>query len=190
MKHRIALVVLCLVCLSGIQAQHVEFKWHGLYGLAELDYMTNLNREDHEVSFTGYSAVIGWQIRKESGIGVGFSYLMDSEGAFSQMPLYVELRSHYMRSRLTPFTVVQAGYSFPVNSASSGSEAVSVKQGGVMFAFLVGGRYAINRWMGVNLHVGYQMLMMNEVERQHASAPTDRSSQLLHNVKVGVGLHF
>ena len=42
----------------------------------------------------------------------------------------------------------------------------------------------------LTIHVGYQLLMMNEVERQHASFPTDRSSQLLHNVKVGVGLHF
>ena len=182
--------MLCLVCLCGVQAQHVEFKWHGLYGVTELDYVTNLNRDDHGVSFTGYSVVMGWQIRKESGVGLGFTYLMDPTGSFSQMPLYVELRSHYMRSRLTPFTVVQAGYSFPVNSASSGTEAISVKQGGMMFAFATGGRYAINRWMAVSLHVGYQLLMMNEVERQHASFPTDRSSQLLHNVKVGVGLHF
>jgi len=190
MKHRIAFAVLCLVCLCGVQAQHVEFKWHGLYGIVGMDYVTNLNREDHEVSFKGYTAVMGWQIRKESGVGVGFSYLMDPEGAFSQMPLFVELRSHYMRSRLTPFTVVQAGYTFPVNSASSGSDAISVKQGGMMFAFSLGGRYAISRLMGVHLHVGYELLMMNEVERQQASAPTDRSSQLLHNVKVGVGLNF
>ena len=34
------------------------------------------------------------------------------------------------------------------------------------------------------------LLLMNEVERRHAGAPTDRSSQLLHNVKVGLGLNF
>lgn len=190
MKHRIAFFVLCLVCLVGVQAQHVEFKWHGLYGVVEADYMTNLNRSDHKVSMMGVSAVMGWQIRKESAIGVGFSYLKDSDGAFSQMPVFVELRSHFLRNRLTPFTVVQAGYSFPVSSSSSGSEAITIKQGGIMFAFAVGGRYALNRQLGVSLHAGYQLLMMNEVERQFESAPIDRSSQLLHNIKVGVGLHF
>lgn len=190
MKHRIAFFVLCLVCLSGVQAQHVEFKWHGLYGVAGLDYMTNLNRDDHEVSLMGLSAVMGWQIRKESGIGLGFSYLKDSKGAFSQMPLFVELRSHYLRNQITPFSAVQVGYSFPINSSSSGSEAISIKQGGLMFAVELGARYAITRLMGVNLHVGYQLLMMNEVERQHVGMPADRSSQLLHNIKVGVGFNF
>ena len=190
MKHRIAFFVLCLVCLSGVQAQHVEFKWHGLYGVAGMDYLTNLNRDDHEVSMLGATAVMGWQIRKESGIGLGFSFLKDSEGAFTQMPVFVELRTHYLRNRLTPFSVVQAGYSFPVNSSSSGSDAITIKQGGIMFAVSVGGRDAITRKMGVNLHVGYQLLMMNEVERQFAGAPADRSSQLLHNIKAGVGFNF
>lgn len=190
MKRITAFSVLCLLCLCGVQAQHIEFKWHGLYGVADYDYMTNLNRDDHEVTLNGFSAVVGWQIRKESAVGLGFSYLSDPEGAFSQMPLFLEFRSHYMRSRLTPFTVAQAGYSFPTKGSSSGSEAISIQKGGIMFAFAGGARYAINRTMGVNFHVGYQLLLMHEVERQHASLPADRSSQLLHNVKVGVGLNF
>ncbi|KWW31177.1 MAG: hypothetical protein AUK63_450 [bacterium P3] len=190
MRQRITFAVLCLVCLCGVQAQHIEFKWHGLYGVVEFDHLSNLNRDDHEVALNGVSAVVGWQVRKESAIGLGFSYLGDPTGAFSQMPVFVELRSHYLRSRLTPFTVAQAGYSFPTNSASSGSEAVRIEKGGMMFAFAVGGRYAVSRTLGVNLHVGYQLLLMNEVERRHAGAPTDRSSQLLHNVKVGLGLNF
>lgn len=190
MKHCIASIVLCLVCLCGVQAQHVEFKWHGLYGVVGMDYVSNLNRDDHDVSFMDYSAVIGWQIRKESGVGLGFSYMKDGEGAFTQMPLFIELRSHYLRSRLTPFSVVQVGYSFPVNSSSSGNEAISIKEGGLMFSVAVGGRYAITRLVGVSLNVGYQLLMMNEVERQKVGVPADRSSQLFHNIKVGVGFNF
>ena len=173
-----------------LQAQHIEFKWHGLYGVAEYTHLSNVNRDDHEVTLNGYSAIVGWQVRKESAIGVGFSYLSDPTDAFSQMPLFIEFRTHYMRSRLTPFTVVQVGYSFPTNSASSGSEAVSIEKGGITFAFAGGGRYAVSRTFALSFHAGYQLLHMNEVVRNTANAPADRSSQLLHNIRFGLGVHF
>lgn len=190
MKRLTAFSVLCLLCLCGLQAQHIEFKWHGLYGVAEYDYLSNVNRKDHSVTLNGFSVAGGWQFRKETAVGFGFSYLSDPTGAFSQLPVFVELRSHYLSSRLTPFTVMQAGYSFPTRSSSGGEESVGILKGGIMFAVAVGGRFAITRTMGVNLHVGYQLLQMTEVERHFVDNPTDFSPQLLHNIKVGLGLNF
>lgn len=183
-------IVLCFVGLATLQAQHVEFKWHGLYGIAEYAHLSNVNRSDFDVSLNSFTAVVGWQIRKESAVGFGFGYLSDPSGAFSQMPLFIEFRSHFLRSRLTPFTAVQVGYSFPTNSSSSGSDAVTIEKGGINFALMGGVRFAVARSLALSAHVGYQLLHMNEVVRNAENMPTDRSSQLLHNIRFGFGVHF
>lgn len=198
--------MLCSACFVGLQAQHIEYKWHGIYVEADYAYMLNVNRinEDDEflthmpnynpypdkVNFNGFSAVCGFQFRKEVGVGLGFNYLNDPTGAFSQIPLFIELRSHYLPSRLSPYTVIQAGYSIPMKTTNGGSSAITVKEGGVSFALLAGGRFAVTRRFGINAFVGYHILMMNKVEHNFNGVCAERTSILLHNIKFGVGLNF
>ena len=107
-----ALLLLAAVAtLTAAQAQHIESFWHGLYGVAGYDFSTNINKTafSDKATFHGFYAVGGWQIRKESGIGLGVEFLKDPSGAFTQLPVFIEVRSHYLRSRISPFTSVFVG---------------------------------------------------------------------------------
>lgn len=182
--------MLCLTCPFGMWAQHVEFKWHGFYGTVDYAFMTNLNTKTDKVSFNSFNGTFGWQIRKESAVGIGVSFLHDSKNAFTQIPIFLELRSHFLSSRLSPFSAVQVGYTIPIGTSSAGPEAISVKEGGVTFAILLGGRFAITRTIGINAFVGYQLLHNNQVERKVDNMLAMREPVLLHNLKIGVGINL
>ena len=189
---KIILLLAAVVSLMVAQAQHVEFKWHRCYGVAGYDFSTNLNKTDFEdkATFHGFYAVGGWQIRKESGIGLGVEYLRDNTGAFSQMPVFIEVRSHYLRNRVTPFSTVYVGYSIPMGSSSGGDNAIQIATGGPTWGFSVGARYAFSRKMGVSAYIGYQGIYMGRVERKVDGLLSDARPQLLQNIKVGVGFNF
>ena len=118
-KTIIAAVALLCLCGTAVAQRHVEFYWRGVYVVGDASYMMNLNRSKNDNGFADTvsafmpSASAGFQFRKEAGVGVGFSYLADPTGAFTQLPVFVELRSHFLRSRLTPYSVLQVGYSLP-----------------------------------------------------------------------------
>ena len=190
MKLRIAFIMLCLAATTGVQAQHIEFKWHGLYGMVDYSYMTNYNTNNYKATFNEFNFVAGWQVRKETAFGFGFSYLHDPSGAFTQMPLFVEYRCHFLDSRISPFAAVQAGYSIPTGSSSGGPDAISITQGGMSLSITTGARYAIMKNLGINIHVGYQALMMNEVEQMRDNILVKKEGQVLHNIKIGVGINF
>lgn len=189
---RIVLLLVAIATLGAAQAQHIEFKWRGFYVAGGYEYTTNLNKTFYEdqVSFHGFNVAGGFQFRKESGIGLGAAYLRDASGAFSQMPVFLELRSHYLRSRLTPFTTIYVGYTIPLGSSSGGKESIQIKAGGVTSGANVGVRFAVSRKFGFNAYVGYQELYMSRVDRKENGKWAEGQPLLLHNLKVGVGVNF
>ena len=188
-----ALLLLAAVAtLTAAQAQHIESFWHGLYGVAGYDFSTNINKTafSDKATFHGFYAVGGWQIRKESGIGLGVEFLKDPSGAFTQLPVFIEVRSLYLRSRISPFTSVFVGYSFPLGSSSGGDNAIKIDAGGVTWGCEVGARYAINRNMAVNAYVGYQGIHLHRVNRWVDGELGIGRPLLLHNLKAGVAFSY
>ena len=189
---RFLLLLASVAVFGAAQAQHIEFKWRGFYVCGGYDHAMNLNKTPYEdqVAFNGFSVAAGFQFRKETGLGLGASYMHDATGAFSQLPIYVELRSHYLRSRLTPFTTIYVGYSIPLGSSSGGTESIQVKEGGITSGANVGVRFAFTRKFGVHAYVGYQELYMTKVNRKVNGRLAETQPLLLHNLKFGVGVNF
>ena len=188
------LLLAAVAALVAAQAQpkHIEPYWHGLYGVAGYDFATNVNKTafSDKATFHGFYAVGGWQIRKESGIGLGVEFMKDPTGAFTQLPVFVELRSHYLRSQLTPFSTVYVGYSIPLGSTSGVDNAVKINEGGVIWGVNVGARYAFNRNLSVDAYVGYMGMRLNKVGRwENGKLSIDRPL-LLQNIKAGVSINY
>ncbi len=200
MKKILLLVLICLTMGTTYAASnmklppHIEYRNYGVYGILDYTHYFTLTEVDFLPEFSGFNAwnaVLGFQIRKETAIGLGFTYLSEPSGGLTQVPVFVELRSHLTRDRLSPFTVLSVGYSFPTGSYSGGQQAVSIETGGVNFGLSAGARFAINRNLGVNLHVGYKMLSMRDVRVNDAPlTPASDEALLLHNITVGVGINF
>ncbi len=188
----IAVVVLLCLCGTAAAQRHIEFRWHGFYLVGDASYVFNVNRSVDKggaadtVSAFMPSFSCGFQFRKEAGVGVGFSYLADPAGAFRQLPLFVELRSHFMRSRITPYTVLQVGYSLPVG-ASSEPPVTKIDEGGLYFGLEVGARYAISRSTALGLHLSYKLLHSNNVQRENFTWAEPKE---LHLVGGGLSFYF
>lgn len=176
------------------QPNHLEFRYYGFYGVVDLTYMTNLNKT-HDLytdkySLMGLTAVAGFQWRKESAVGLGMSYLSDPTGSFSQIPIFIELRSYYTRNRLAPYSAIQMGYSIPLGTTNGGIEYTMLNQGGITLGAEIGGRLAFTRHFGINLGVGYQFIMSNSVERGDAMGAITRLPEHYHNLKAHIGFCF
>lgn len=184
---------------------HVEFKYYGFYCVVDYTHMLCLTNFSGQYmnpvtgqiigfydnyNLNGVTAVAGWQFRKETALGLGFSYLNDPMKSFSQIPLFVEFRSHYMRSRITPFTTVQLGYTIPFGSKNAVSEYTRIAEGGITFAFSVGARFAIKQKLGINIYAGYQLIHLNSVERGFNDVACTSMSELYDNIKFGLGVNF
>lgn len=196
---KIIIAAVALLCLCGTAAaqRHIEYKWRGVYVVVDGSYVMNLNRAPNTANgisvadtVSGYALGIsgGFQFRKEAGVGVGITYLMDPTGAYTQMPVYAELRSHFMRSRLTPFVALQLGYTLPLGASSP---MTKIENGGIYFGAQLGGRFAIDRGFAIGMHVGYKLLNMSEVSRFDAKhKPLLSDVRTLHMLDAGVTLHF
>lgn len=176
------------------QPSHLEFRYYGFYGVVNFTYMTNLNTT-HDLytdkyTLAGVKAVAGFQWRKESSVGLGVSYLSDPSGSFSQIPVFVELRSYYTRSRLAPYSAIQMGYSIPLGTTNGGVEYTKLNEGGITLGAEVGGRYAFSRHFGINFGVGYQFIMSNSVERGDASGVITRLPEHYHHFSAFLGFCF
>lgn len=193
-----AFVVMVTLCGSAAAQRHIEFRWHGIYLVGDVTYGMNVNRTVAEGCVVGdtlsafmptFSA--GYQFRKEAGVGLGFSYVADPTGAYTQMPLFVELRSHYLRSRLAPYTVLQAGYSLPLGLSSQPNPVSNkIEEGGLYVGIEVGGRYAINRSTAVAVHASYRLLQSNSVVRSMEGVSMLAEPVVLHVVGGGVSFYF
>ena len=190
---------------AGDGSTHVEFKYYGFYSVIDYTYMFCLPNESGQYmdpvtgqivgfvdrySLNGITAIAGWQFRKETALGIGFSYLSDPVGSFSQIPVFVELRSHYLRNRVTPFTSVQMGYSIPFGSKNLVEEYTKIAEGGITFGFETGARFAISQKFGLNVFAGYQLIQLRSVERGFNSVACTQMPELYHNFKFGVGVNF
>lgn len=197
---KIFMVAVALLCLSGtaVAQRHIEFRWHGIYLVGDVTYGMNVNRAVGEGCMVGdtLSAIMptftaGYQFRKEAGVGLGFSYVADPTGAYTQMPLFVELRSHYLRSRLTPYTVMQVGYTLPLGLSSQPNPISNkIEEGGLYVGFEVGGRYAISRSTAIAVHASYRLLQSNSVIRSMEGVSLLADPVVLHVVGGGVSFYF
>lgn len=173
---------------------HIEFKYYGLYGVVGYDCLPalSINGAYPKPVMNGATGVIGFQFRRQSAIGIGVSYFADKTGLFSQMPLFLEFRSHYLRSRVTPYSAVKVGYSFALGSRyQQGADSWYIDKGGVMLGVEVGGRLAITHKFGMSLGVGYMLLHSNNVEYCDANmVPATNESVLMHNLKISLALNF
>lgn len=185
--------------------QHVEFKYYGFYCVVDYTQMfclTNFSGQYQDpatgqivgfydkYNLYGITAVAGWQWRKETALGFGFSYLNDPLKAFSQIPVFVEFRSHFLRNRITPFTSVQLGYSIPFGSKSLTADYTRIVDGGITFAINIGGRFAISQKFGLNIFAGYQLIHLKNVERGFDGVASTRMSELYDNFRFGMGVNF
>ena len=193
------IVAVALLCLCGTAAaqRHIEFRWHGLYCVGDVSMGINVNRSANEMTGRGDTVMaimpsfsFGYQFRKEAVVGLGFSYLADSKGAFTQLPLFVELRSHFSRSQLTPYGVLQVGYSLPLGKSSE-PPSTKIEEGGVYLALEAGGRYAFSRSVAVGVHAGYKLLYSNNVTRTDANnMPMLSESVALSLINFGVSFYL
>ena len=198
---RIVIAIVAMVSLCGVaQAQrHIEYRWHGAYLVGDASYGFNLNRaqDEYDTIPTTLNAFmpgisVGYQFRKETGVGLGFNYVADPTGAYTQLPVFFELRSHFMRSQLTPYTVLQVGYTLPLG-ASSVADPVSskIEEGGLYFGLEAGVRYAFNRSIAVAGHVGYRMLQSNLVSRSDLQGHSILATPItLHVLTIGASVYF
>ena len=198
MMKRTILAALVLLCLGGTAAaqRHIEFRWRGIYFVGDGTYMMNLNRSAKESGMadtvSGFMPSLsgGFQFRKEAAVGLGFAYLSDPNGAFTQLPIFVELRSHFTRNRLTPYTVLQVGYSLPVG-ASSKPPVTKIDEGGLYLGIEAGGRFAINRTVAIGLHASYRFLQSNAVLRHDAlNQPMLTETVVLHMIGGGLSVYL
>lgn len=204
MKKVVAAVVLVVLACGSLSAQaNVKYHWNGFYTTLDYSYAFNLNRgaDEHNIADTVGAHVIsfvsGYRIRKEACVGLGVSYFSDKSGAFSQLPIFAELRSHFAfpgvrsnfaRNNLMMFTVLQAGYSFPVGASS---ETTKIEEGGLYAAFDGGVHWAFDRRFAVAGHVGVKMLQMNKVARYQADGrPSLVDAKVMPMLSAGVSLYF
>lgn len=195
---KVIIAAVVLLCLAGTAAaqRHLEYKWRGFYATVDFNYGMNINRgEDFNglsdtVSGFGMGFSAGYQFRKEAAVGGGVMYFIDGTGAFSQMPVFLELRSHFMRSRLTPYSVLQAGYSLPVGASSDAPNVIKITEGGLYLGFSLGARYAIERTFAVGVHVDYRFLQSTVVTRNYASGLHTEDPKNLHMLSAGVSMYF
>ena len=161
--------------------------------------MMNLNREVDEFGVVGDtlsafvpSLTVGYSFRKEACVGLGFSYVADPTGAYTQLPIFVELRSHYSRARLSPFSVFQAGYTLPLGSMSEARPVSNqIEEGGLYLGLEGGVRYAITRHVAVAPHIGYRFLYANKLHRRHADGVSIVATPVgLHTITGGVSFYF
>ena len=192
------IAAVALLCLMGtaVAQRHIEFRWHGLYCVGDVSFAFNVNRTN-EITGIGDTVAgfmpsfsAGYQFRKEAAVGLGFSYLADPTGGFTQLPVFVELRSHFSRAQLTPYTVLQVGYSLPLGSSSEPPSS-KIEEGGLYLGFEVGGRYAFSRSFALGLHGGYKLLYSNKVQRTDAlNMPILTESVALSMLSFGISAYM
>ena len=191
-----AWVALLLVCLGGVATaqRHGSFRTRGFYSAIDFGYAFNLNRGEglnHEAdTVAGYEMGIscGYQFSKEAGVGAGITYISDQNSAFNIMPAFVELRSHYLKSNLSPYTVVQVGYSIPLGASAT---HVKIEKGGVYFGVAAGVRYSFSKAIALGIHGGYQLVNLRQVDRYNGEpTPWLTGATTLSIINAGLTLYF
>ena len=195
----LTLLATVALCATAQAQEHVEFRWHGLYVTGDVAYAMNLNRAVDEFGVVGdtLSAIIpsitvGYSIRKEACVGLGFSYVADPTGAYTQLPLFLELRSHYTRAQLTPYSVFQVGYTLPLGSSSEAKPVSNeIEEGGLYLGLEGGVRYAFTRHVAAAAHLGYRFFQSNSLHRRDANGNSIIACPIsLHCLTAGLTFYF
>lgn len=195
------IVAVALLCLAGtaVAQRHIEFRWRGIYFVGDASYGINLNRSTDEFSVRGDtlaafmpSMSVGYQFRKEAAVGAGFTYVADQTGAFEQLPVFVELRSHFLRSRWTPYTVLQAGYCVPLGSSSEPMPiSTKIDEGGLYLGVGLGYRFAISRNTALAVHLDYRLMQSNRVIYSSVTGESLLPEAVsLHTISGGLSFYF
>lgn len=184
------LALLALVATFAVaNAQHIEFKWRGPYAVVGYTHGLVIGHTDINTSMSGLSGVFGFQFRRQSAAGIGFNYLTDPNGYFTQLPLFVEYRCHFLKSKFTPSTNIFLGYTFPVGASESND--FMIVNGGITGGVSAGCRFAFTRKFGMSLDLGYQILSMRLVDRFDSEGVRMISeSELFHLLKATVAFNF
>lgn len=190
---KIIIAIAFLGCVLGAHSQHVLFREWGFYGTASYTMLTNMNRSDYKVLMNGVSLTGGFEIRRQTCVELGFAFLADGNSVFTQMPITIGLRTHYLDTRLTPFTELYAGYSVPLKhtGVNSNGDMMTLKEGGVSAGVNLGARYSFAKAFALNIYVGWQVLMTNEYTVFDAEKlPKLEDSWQMHNFRFGLGVMF
>lgn len=185
---------------SGMSAMlpgkgRIEQRHTGFYGLVNAGGTYAFLNKDEGASLMGIEAIGGYRWSLYSGVGLGVGYYKESgENLHSNIPIFIELRNHFMRDRFSPFTTLSLGYAIPMGRESiTQKQQDGVTQGGVVVGFSVGVRYLFTRKIGVNLFAGYSG-MKETIERQIITTTEEIVPQekpyFLHQLKFGLGVSF
>ena len=190
---KIALFLALFCTINVAVCQRSLFREYGFYGTASYTMLTNLNRADYSFMLNGVTLSGGFQIRPKTCVEIGVGFLADNNKVFTQVPVTIALRTHYLPTRLTPTTEVFAGYAIPMKKEglNSNGHKMHIDQGGVTAGVNVGARYAFSRHVAVNLYVGWHFFMTNEftvttTEKQ----PVIREAWAAHCFRFGLGVMF
>ncbi|MBR1798328.1 MAG: hypothetical protein IJ761_00305 [Bacteroidales bacterium] len=192
MKKIIVVLLFTIISASAVMAQsRVAFKWHGFYSVLDYSHGFNVNRSVDTITANMLSFVAGYQFRKEAGVGVGVTYFADTKDGFTQMPFFIELRSHYLNSRITPYSAFQLGYCIPMGTERSEPPVTKIESGGVYFGAELGARFAIERSFAIGIHVGFKALQSTEIVRRDAqNVDAVKEVAQLNVLDFGISLHF
>ena len=190
---KIGLLLAFVSVIGAAVAQHAPFREYGFYGTASYTMLTNVNRSTYTFLLNGVNVTGGFQIRPKTCVELGVGFLGDSKGVFSQVPLTLGLRTHYLDSWITPTTELYAGYSFFLKKRgdNSNGDKMQINSGGVTAGVNVGARMTVSRKLAVNVYVGWQFFMVNEFEVFDQQKNTLlKDSWAPHCFRFGLGLMF
>lgn len=190
-KITILVAFFCIVATAF--CQRATFREYGFYGTASYNFSTNLNRKDYQSLLNGITLTGGFQIRPKTCIELGVGFLADSKGVFTQVPITVGLRTHYLNNWITPFTDLYAGYSLPLKTLGSDADGhrMKVGQGGVTVGVNVGARISMSHKWAINAYVGWHFFMVNDLEVYTAdNFPIAKDVFGAQCLKIGLGVMF
>lgn len=185
------MVLLCTV--NVVFSQHASFREHGFYGTASYTLLTNLNRSNYSFLLNGVNLTGGYMIRPKTCVEVGVGFLGDSKGVFTQVPVTLGLRTHYLDNWITPISELYAGYSIPLKKTGTNSngDKMHIDQGGVTVGVNAGARVTVSRKLAINAYVGWQFFMYNEFEVFDQNNQTLlKDSWAPHCFRFGLGVMF
>lgn len=190
---KIALLVVLMLAMQMGFCQHKFFREYGFYGTASYNFSTNLNRTDYQALLNGITVTGGFEIRPKTCVELGVGFLADAKGVFTQIPITVGLRTHYLNRWITPFTDLYAGYALPMKKTGTNADGdrMCIDQGGLTIGVNVGARISMSRKLAINAFVGWHFFMVNEFRVFTAeNVPLVQDAWGAHCIKIGLGLMF
>lgn len=103
------------------QKERTDRKPYGYTALADLGFMGG---DQNTVSLM---LINGYQFKNRLSIGAGFGIEKFKEQV---IPVFADVRYHFLKGSITPFVYMQAGYSYPLGSSAEGN--MTEVKGGAM----------------------------------------------------------